>query len=89
MADLRIIPVIARQRLNFVHPRRDILIDVVETREHVAAAAGQPPIKRRRDAEDAEIAGALRKVVSRREVGEPAPRVADFGRDARHQLLLY
>ena len=63
--------------------------DVVETADRVAAAARQPRIGRRGDAERREVG---RRRPSRLSVTvkllEPAPEVADLDRDARQQLLL-
>ena len=64
-------------------------VDVVQIRDGVAAAAGQPRVNRRDDAELPEVVGRHGEVVGDDEALEPAAHVADFDRDARRDLLLH
>src|SRR5262249_16668669 len=64
-------------------------IEVVETADVVAAAAGKARIGGRRDAELTVVGARDRAVLGHREVAIPATEVADIRADPRRQLVLH
>ena len=63
--------------------------DVEQPGQHIAAAAGEPRVGRRRDAVLIVVGCAHGAVLDGREVAEPGPPVSGFDRHARQDLLLH
>src|SRR5205814_10365591 len=76
------------EREQVVHLTNLALIEVIEPRDDVVAAAGQTRIGGRCDAEGVEIRGADGEVVHRREIVVPAAEVADADRYSQEELVL-
>src|SRR4029077_4532733 len=62
-------------------------LQIVEAANGLTTAAGQPRIRRRRDAERVEVRRRREHVVGDDEVAERRPEVRDLDADAGHQLV--